>query len=51
MKTTIARWVGLSYVRLGCFYLPLVFFAYGKLVWSLLLTAEFGLVAAPPMKS
>ena len=38
------RGVGLCYSRLGLFYLRLVFVAYGKFVWSFLLTVEIGLV-------
>ena len=34
------NWVGLWYSRLGLFCSPLVFVAYGKLVWSFLLMAE-----------
>ena len=42
----LKEWVGLFDLRLGLFYLQLVYVAYGKLAWSFSLPApEFGLVS------
>ena len=42
---TLAKGVGMFYLRLSLFYSRLVFVAYGELAWSFLLTVEirFGL--------
>ena len=42
----VNKWLGLFHLKLGIFYLRLVFVAYGQLAWSSLLTVEirFGLV-------
>ena len=44
LQSELFAWVGFFYLRLGLFYLRLVFVAYGHLVWSFLLTVIwFGL--------